>query len=184
MLALAPHSSTSTLAPYLADTYTPYFEYDGPLRPKGTAIVDHIHHRTLALSFWLTNLDARCEAGPSTSPNSCGVHVHANTTCAAGAGPHLYATPDDPWLDVTYANADAVSTTFDVAPLGNNRRGSFLVSLNKGGSKHKSRKSRKTKKSKKTKKGCGAHQGGKKKCPKHCRRKTSRTRKGLKRRKN
>ena len=84
----------------------------------------------------------------------------------------------------TYANADAVSTTFDVAPLGNNRRGSFLVSLNKGGSKHKSRKSRKTKKSNKTNTGCGAHQGGKKKCPKHCRRKTSRTRKGLKRRKN
>ena len=50
-----------------------------------------------------------------------------------------------------------------------------------GGSKHKSRKSRKTKK---TKKGRGAHEGGKKKCPKHCRRHTRRTRKGLKHRKN
>ena len=47
-----------------------------------------------------------------------------------------------------------------------------------GGSK------RKSKKSKKTKKGRGAHEGGKKKCPKHCRRKTRRTRKGLKQRKN
>mgnify|MGYP006952537493 CR=1 FL=1 len=44
-----------------------------------------------------------------------------------------------------------------------------------GGSKHKSRK---------TKKGRGSHEGGKKKCPKHCRRHTRRTRKGLKHRKN
>ena len=53
-----------------------------------------------------------------------------------------------------------------------------------GGSKHKSKKSRKSKKSKKTKKGRGAYEGGKKKCPKHCRRHTRRTRKGLKHRKN
>ena len=54
-----------------------------------------------------------------------------------------------------------------------------FVSL--GGSKRRSRKSRKTKK---TKKGRGSHEGGKKKCPKHCRRKTRRTRKGLKHHKN
>ena len=53
-----------------------------------------------------------------------------------------------------------------------------IDALTNGGSK------RKSKKSKKTKKGRGAHEGGKKKCPKHCRRKTSRTRKGLKHRKN
>ena len=47
-----------------------------------------------------------------------------------------------------------------------------------GGSKRKSRKSRKTKK------GRGAHEGGKKKCHKHCRRHMRRTRKGLKHRKN
>ena len=47
-----------------------------------------------------------------------------------------------------------------------------------GGSKRKSRKSRKTKK------GRGSHEGGKKKCPKHCRRHTHRTRKGLKHHKN
>ena len=50
-----------------------------------------------------------------------------------------------------------------------------------GGSKRKSRKSRKAKK---TKKGRGVHEGGKKKCPKHCRRKTCRSRKRLKYRKN
>ena len=50
-----------------------------------------------------------------------------------------------------------------------------------GGSKRKSRKSRK---SRKTKKGRGAYEGGKKKCPKHCRRKTRHTRKRLKYRKN
>ena len=50
-----------------------------------------------------------------------------------------------------------------------------------GGSKRKSRKSRKAKK---TKKGRGVHEGGKKKCPKHCRRHTRHTRKGLKHRKN
>ena len=43
---------------------------------------------------------------------------------------------------------------------------------------------RKSKKSKKTKKGRGSYGGGKKKCPKHCHRKTRRTRKGLKHRKN
>ena len=53
-----------------------------------------------------------------------------------------------------------------------------------GGSKHKLRKSKKSRKSKKTKKGRGSHEGGKKKCPKHCRRKTSHTRKGLKHHKN
>ena len=50
-----------------------------------------------------------------------------------------------------------------------------------GGSKRKSRKSRKAKK---TKKGRGSHEGGKKKCPKHCRLKTRRSRKRLKHRKN
>ena len=50
-----------------------------------------------------------------------------------------------------------------------------------GGSKRKSRKSRKAKK---TKKGRVAYEGGKKKCPKHCRRKTRRSRKRLKHRKN
>ena len=56
----------------------------------------------------------------------------------------------------------------------------YTISLRKnfGGSKRKSRKSRKTKK------GRGSHEGGKKKCPKHCRRHTRRTRKGLKHRKN
>ena len=76
------------------------------------------------------------------------------------------------------------SIPFFVAKPGNNGEDNFTVSLNKGGSKHKSRKSRKTKKSKKTKKGCGAHEGGKKKCLKHCHRKPRRTRKGLKHRKN
>ena len=51
----------------------------------------------------------------------------------------------------------------------------------KGGTKRRSRKSRKAKK---TKKGRVAYEGGKKKCPKHCRRKTRHTRKGLKHRKN
>ena len=57
---------------------------------------------------------------------------------------------------------------------------SDTISLSKtyGGSKRKSRKSRKTKK------GRGSHEGGKKKCPKHCRRHTRRTRKGLKHHKN
>ena len=53
-----------------------------------------------------------------------------------------------------------------------------------GGSKRKSRKSRKSRKTKKTKKGRGTYEGGKKKCPKHCRRKTRRSRKRLKHRKN
>ena len=53
--------------------------------------------------------------------------------------------------------------------------------ITEGGSK---RKSRKSKKSKKTKTGRGAYEGGKKKCPKHCRRKTRHTRKRLKHRKN
>mgnify|MGYP001395864060 FL=1 len=59
----------------------------------------------------------------------------------------------------------------------------IIIFAQKGGSKLKSRTSRKSRKSKKTKKGRGAYEGGKKKCPKHCRRKTRRTRKGLKHRK-
>ena len=53
-----------------------------------------------------------------------------------------------------------------------------MTDRKKGGSKHKSRKAKKTKKRR------GSHEGGKKKCPKHCRRHTRRTRKGLKHRKN
>ena len=60
-------------------------------------------------------------------------------------------------------------------------QGDFFDLARKGGSK---RKSRKSKKAKKTKKGRGSHEGGKKKCPKHCRRKTRHTRKRLKHRKN
>ena len=51
----------------------------------------------------------------------------------------------------------------------------------RGGDKRKSRKSRKAKK---TKKGRGVHEGGKKKCPKHCHRHTRHTRKGFKHGKN
>ena len=60
-------------------------------------------------------------------------------------------------------------------------RASRRVGILQGGTKRRSRKSRK---GKKTKKGSGAHEGGKKKCPKHCRRKTRHTRKALKHRKN
>ena len=65
-----------------------------------------------------------------------------------------------------------------VTYLWENKGLNWLNFYTKGGSK------RKSKKSKKTKKGRCAHEGGKKKCPKHSRRKTSRTRKGLKHRKN
>ena len=61
---------------------------------------------------------------------------------------------------------------------------SYIQQNVKGGSKRKSRKSKKSRKAKKTKKRRGSHEGGKKKCPKHCRRKTSRTRKSFKHRKN
>ena len=70
---------------------------------------------------------------------------------------------------------------FDGRPVQGSLVDSGLKLEQKGGSKRKSRKSRKAKN---TKKGRVAYEGGKKKCPKHCRRHTSRTRKGLKHRKN
>ena len=77
-------------------------------------------------------------------------------------------------VETAKAGAEMEETT-DVFTNGN--KVDFL-----GGSKRRSRKSRKA--NKKTKKGRGSHEGGKKKCPKHCRLKTRRSRKRLKHRKN
>jgi hypothetical protein len=66
----------------------------------------------------LVGYDSLCDNGPSTSANSCGIHIHAGKTCATHnlIGGHYWdsdALNSDPWSDVVIDGADgSVSVDF------------------------------------------------------------------------
>lgn len=100
------HEESST--PFVAESFVPYFSYDGELEVSGyvkgvTIGTAHV------LEYSLSDVDPLCVDGASTMPNSCGIHFHAEMTCDDDAGGHYFSStlPEDPWATVSYVAVEA-----------------------------------------------------------------------------
>lgn len=104
-----------------AESFSPYFNYKGDLAVQGKVDAKSFTGEGLyagqQLSWDLTGTDPKCADGPGDKPNSCGVHIHKGTSCLEDAGPHYFATPQDPWKTITYKTKDGKSTGKDVEVL-------------------------------------------------------------------
>lgn len=110
--------------PLYASRFVPYYTYDttaygGALRVAGTVgpmITQAVGVSSSAFklrgmpaqsfAYDLTGVDPACAAGPTSAPNSCGIHVHEGTSCEVDALGHYYtpAAAPDPWLYVAYTS--------------------------------------------------------------------------------
>lgn len=98
------------------DAFGPYFNYAGDLAVAGKVNVEGGGDGQ-QLSWDLSGLDPKCEAGPGAKPNSCGVHIHKGQSCGEDALGHYFATAEDPWKTITYTskNSKAKSDNVKVA---------------------------------------------------------------------
>ena len=90
-----------------SDGFVPYAGYAGPLQVGGT--VGPVNSNATAymsqtFAYALTGVDPACANGAGSAANSCGIHVHAGTSCSEGAGAHYFAPfgAPDPWAHIAY----------------------------------------------------------------------------------
>merc|ERR1712176_328679 len=55
----------------------------------------------------LQGIDPACMGVQDGTGNRCGVHVHAGESCSEDALGHLFSTDSDPWIPVTYTDAES-----------------------------------------------------------------------------
>lgn len=115
VITAAPAADTGpqTSAPVTAQNFVPYFDYEGKLRPTG-AVTTTTTGTSQTLQYTLYGLDPKCADGVGEKANSCGVHIHAGTTCTANAQGHYYggSVTADPWKTVVYLpSADGVASS-------------------------------------------------------------------------
>ena len=95
-------------------SFSTYPGYSGTLHVGGTMSVvgfpDGAASTSTIIRWDLTGVDPACQ-GTETG-NSCGIHVHAGTSCA-DAGGHLLAPSvrGDPWAAVHYQTIAGASTS-------------------------------------------------------------------------
>ena len=96
-----------TSAQLTGSGFVAYFNYDGNLDVGGTIGPVTTVGTTQTIFYSLTGLDPMCQSGPSTTPNSCGLHVHRERTCTADAGPHYFTgtVTSDPWVSISYTSS-------------------------------------------------------------------------------
>merc|ERR1719231_2204369 len=90
--------------------FVPYFSYGGDLVVSGSCQGIYIGNE-LWFQFDLAGLDQECEGMghdrlAEAPANSCGIHVHAGTSCDEDALGHYYSTEEDPWGTTYYATND------------------------------------------------------------------------------
>ena len=93
-----------------AGSFVPYYTYSGNLAVSGTVGPMTTVGTSQTFDYSITGADPACVSGRDTSvANSCGIHIHAGTTCADHALGHYYtgATSSDPWLTVAYTSDGA-----------------------------------------------------------------------------
>lgn len=61
---------------------------------------------TQSFAYSLEDVDPACANGAGPAGNSCGIHIHAGTTCADNALGHYYSgiITSDPWTAVAYTS--------------------------------------------------------------------------------
>jgi hypothetical protein len=108
-------------APLYATGFVPYYNYDtaaegalsvsGVVSPVVTQAVGVSNSAVVlkgmpaqSFSYELSGVDPACADGATDAPNSCGIHVHAGTSCDTDALGHYYAPAagSDPWVNVVY----------------------------------------------------------------------------------
>lgn len=65
----------------------------------------------LYLGYRLNGVDTECNMGPGTAPNSCGIRVHAGSSCDKPAGMRLFNIGKllaDPWVNTYYTSTPGV----------------------------------------------------------------------------
>jgi len=114
LLALLPaaFAGSGSFVRYEAVGFVPYFNYEGNLKVSGDVFLKEevVGSTELAFTFKFIGTDPACAKGANASfPNSCGVHVHAGTSCSEDALGHYYDTSmmDDPWAQISYMYDDS-----------------------------------------------------------------------------
>jgi len=101
-----------------ADDFVPYFNYGGDLVVEGSCGPVITNGVTQSFSCSLTGVDPDCSSGPGPAGNSCGVHIHAGTSCDEDALGHYYAgiVESDPWTSVSCTSTanGGCEASFDV----------------------------------------------------------------------
>ena len=66
------------------------------------------------IDYMVADVDPACAAGPdlAQSANSCGIHIHAGTSCEQDALGHYYAVGSDPWGEGYYTAQSATDQYF------------------------------------------------------------------------
>merc|ERR1711972_832222 len=92
--------------PSIATGFVPYYTYTGNMAVSGTVGPMTTDGVTQSFAYSLEGVDPLCENGAGTEGNSCGIHIHAGTTCAGNALGHYYtgAVTSDPWTSVAYTS--------------------------------------------------------------------------------
>ena len=103
-----------------ASQWERYFNYEGPLLVAGVVRVGKRHPGkgqslggsapTMRLSYALVGLDPKCGGGAGDASNSCGLHIHAGTSCDENALGHLHHKSKDPWKVASYVTTRGEAT--------------------------------------------------------------------------
>jgi len=90
-----------------AGSFVPYYSYAGNLAVAGSVGPMTTAGTSQSFAYSIVGADPACADGrdPSTG-NSCGIHIHAGTTCADDALGHYYTgvVTADPWVTVAYTS--------------------------------------------------------------------------------
>ena len=89
-----------------AGGFVPYYTYTGNLAVSGTVGPMTTVGTTQTFAYSMSGLDPLCAGGAGSAGNSCGIHIHAESTCTAGAGGHYFtgSVTSDPWVSIAYTS--------------------------------------------------------------------------------
>jgi len=106
-------------------SFVRYPGYNGSLNVSGVAGVWQNYGycpktKSQYLSYQLYGADLACSTGPGPAKNSCGIHVHAGTSCEEDALGHYYNSSEvakDPWCCLAYTTYSLSGEAFEVGAL-------------------------------------------------------------------
>ena len=104
--------STGENGAFEATAFVKYYTYTGSLEVGGLVGPMSTSGDSQSFTYSLTGVDGDCSGGadPNTK-NSCGIHIHKESTCTDDAGGHYYNTATDPWATVNYTSTSDGTTT-------------------------------------------------------------------------
>lgn len=97
---------TGAEATLSASAFIPYYTYSGDLAVSGSVGPMTTSGTSQTFTYSLAGVDPACSSGASETANSCGVHIHAGTSCTSDAAGHYFtgSVTSDPWVSVSYTS--------------------------------------------------------------------------------